>query len=285
MPQGKYIEASFGDEWHQVLKVLPFDNYAGHNIGAKEKKNPEHIAAVAKDHPPIEDMPMIIEGFINVMRTKANPKTGVSRQIEWLEAFWNNKKSQQKCIDTATKLSIVGKKHINNLTISKKGIEPTIERQKLRFDLPDEVIWRYNGAKVEVWYDPDDLTEVLVTDGSGLRLTAKQYEDRPAALADYKEGDRKRIQGDWDRKKEISARLTSELQEKLAALDGTDIDAESLLQAGVMTKDLKNGAEAEFMQRLYEGKAKSLPRSKPVAAIQLEPSDHEDNNEDVRNLY
>lgn len=286
VPQGKYIERSFGREWHQVLKALPFNNYAGYNVKAKESLNPEFVAQNAKNHPSITEMPTIIEGFINLMRTKANPKTGISRQAEWLEAFRNSDKSRKNHIDTATKLSIIGKKRAGEpLKISSKGIEWTVSGQKLRFDLPNEVIWKYNGAKVDVFYDPSNLNEVLITDGSGLRFVAGQYDERPSAIADYQEGDRKRIQQDWDNKEEISTRLTSVLQDKLKALDGSNINPESLLQAGVLLKDLKNGAEAGYLQQLY-GKKEALPMPKEEFKVPVEPQKDEGNDEgfDIYNL-
>lgn len=284
VPQGKYIEASFGTEWHQVLKALPFNNYAGHNITAKEKSNHDAIALNAKNHPPIEEMPMIIEGFINIMRTKPNPKTGIPRQIEWLNAFHESEKSRKKHIDTATKLSIVGKKRDGlPLTITSKGLIGSFEGQKLRFDLPDEVIFKHNGSKVDVFYDPDNMNEVLITDGKGLRFVANEYSLRPSAIADYEEGDRMRLENDWNNKKKISEKLTSLLQDKLKVLDGSNIDPESLLQAGVMLKDLKNNAEADYIQQLY-GKKEQLPEPKSTVKIE---SSYEDTSEDydVTDLY
>lgn len=283
VPQGKYIEASFGIEWHQVLKALPFNNYAGHNIKAKEDRNTDAVAENAKNHPPIEQMPQIIEGFINIMRTKANPKTGVSRQIEWLKAFHDSEKSRKKHIDVATKLSIVGKKREGlPLTITSKGIIGTFEGEKLRFDLPDEVIFNYNGAKVDVFYDPSKMDQVMITDGKGLRFVTGQYELMPSAIADYEEGDAKRLHQAFDNKKKISEKLTSVLQEKLAALDGTNIDPESLLQAGVMLKDIKNDNEAAYIQQLY-GKKAELPS--PRSTVKIEAHYEDDSDDDVTNLY
>lgn len=283
VPQGKYIERSFGVEWHQVLKALPFGNYAGHNITSKERRNPEAIATNAKNHPSVEQMPMIIDGFINIMRTKANPKTGVSRKIEWLKAFHESENSRKKQIDVATKLSIVGKKREGlPLTITSKGVMGMFEGNKLRFDLPDEVIFNYNGAKVDVFYDPANMDEVMITDGKGLRFVTGQYELMPSAIADFNEGDGKRLHQAFDNKKKISEKLTSVLQEKLAALDGTNIDPESLLQAGVMLKDIKNDNEAAYIQQLY-GKKAELPA--PRSTVKIEAHYEDDSDDDVTNLY
>lgn len=285
VPQGKYIERSFGAEWHQVLKAMPYGNYAGHNIKAKENLNPEFVAKNAKNHPDISEMPRIIAEFINVMRIKANPKTGVSRQAEWLEAFRNSEKSQKRAIDTATKLTIMGVQREGvPLTINSKGVIGTIAGQKLRFDLPDEVIWKHNGTKVQVLYDPADLSEVLMTNSKELRFLAREYNYMPSALADFEDGDGKRLQEAFDAKKQISERLTSVLNSKLEALDGLNINAESLLQAGVMLKDLKNGAEADYMQQLY-GAKKELPAPKPAEIPKKVPTHGADNDNDSTEIY
>lgn len=282
VPQGKYIEASFGVTWHQVLKVMPYGNYAGHNIKAKERKSQEAIAINAKNHPPIEEMPRMIDEFITAMRITKRKKSKMNRQQEWLDAFWKSEKSSANRIDTATKLTILGRKHKNTLSITTKGVQGIIEGQKLRFDLPDEVIWKHNGSKVEVMYDPENLNEALITNGKGLRFVAEQYRPMPSAIADYQEGDGIRLHKLFESKRDISARLTSELQSKLQALDGTDINPESLLQAGVLLKDLKNGAESSYIQQLY-GRKEQLPA--PKSTQKIESSYEDDSNFDVTDLY
>lgn len=281
-PQGKYIERSFGTEWHQVLKVLPTGNYAGHNITALERVDSNYIAKNAKNHPSVEDMPRIIEGFINVMRMKPNPKTGLSRQVEWLEAFRTSAKSQKNKIDTATKLSIMGIKRAGSpLSITTRGIEFALNKAKYRFDLDNETIWKHNGAKVDVYYDAERMDEVLISNGKDISLVARNYEYFPAALADRVEGDGKRLADAFNSKKAISAKLTTELQDKLKVLDGKDIDAESLLQAGVMLKDLKHSADAEYLKQLY-GVKKEL---KPAVTVVATKEDREEDDQDVRDLY
>lgn len=285
VPQGKYIESSFGVSWHQGLKVMPYGNYAGHNITAKERKSQEAIAENAKYHPSVSEMPRIIHEFITLMRMTFRKGKEMNRQQEWLQAFWKSEKSRKNQIDTATKLSILGKKKDERLTIGTKGIQGVFEGRKIRFDLPDEVIWKYNGVKAEVYYDPTNLSEVLITDGKGLRFVASEYSLRPSAIADYQPGDRKRLEKDWENKKQVSGRLTSVLQEKLKALDGTDIDPESLLQAGVLLKDVKNGAEALYLEQLY-GQQKAIPvqTSEPVAVSAVSHGD-DDQETDIFDLY
>lgn len=259
VPQGKYIERSFGTEWHQVLKVMPSNNYAGQNITAKERLSAEYIIEASKNYPTVDQMPEIVESFIRVMRMKANPKTGVSRQQEWVEAFAASQKSQQKAIDAGLKLQIFGKKYqIHNkpndqLTITKAGLKPVINGEKVTLNLPADVIWQHNGKKVDVIYDPENLNEMMVTDGKSLRFIASQYELVPAALADYKEGDGQRIQALFDEKKNINRLMANTIQERLKALP-QNINPDSLLQGGVLLKDLKNNAEAAYYEQLYAPK-------------------------------
>lgn len=268
VPQGKYIERSFGTEWHQVLKVMPSNNYAGQNITAKERLSAEYIIEASKNYPSIERMPEIVESFIRVMRLKANPKTGVSRQEEWVKAFMASEKSKQKAIDSGLKLQILGKKYqIHNKpeeqsSITKSGLSPVINGDKITLDIPADIIWKHNGKKVDIIYDPENLSEMLVTDGKNLRFVASQYSKVPAAIADREEGDGMRIQGLFDEKKNINRLMATTIQERIKALP-QNLNADSLLQGGVLLKDLKNNAEAAYYEQLY------APKELPAHTIEL----------------
>lgn len=253
IPQGKYIERSFGVEWHQVLKAMPSNNYAGKNITSKERLSAEYVVQASKNYPKIEEMPAIVETFINVMRMKPNPKTGISRQQEWLKAFNASEKSKAKIIDTAVKLQLMGKKRVGEqLTLTASGLKPILEGKKISLDIPDQVIYEHHGKKVEVIYDPQNLSEVLITDGKGLRFVASPYQKVPAAIADYQMGDRERIGSLFEAKKQIGALLTQTLEQRIKILDEIHIDPQSLLQAGVLIKDLKQGAETLYLEGQYQ---------------------------------
>jgi len=283
VPQGKYIERSFGTEWHQVLKVMPTNNYAGQNITAKERLSAEYIVEASKNYPSIERMPEIVESFIKVMRLKANPKTGISRQTEWLNAFQASEKSQQKAIDTGLKLQIFGKKYLHDATITKSGLKPVINNQKITLNLPAEVIWQHNGKKVDIIYDPENLNEMLVTDGKGLRFIANQYQHVPSNFADYEPGDGARIHNLFEEKKSINRLMANTINERLKALP--DINAQSLLQGGVLLKDLKNDAEESYLECLYQPK-EIAPAKTVLTPVNNEPVLHEADNEiDHTDLY
>lgn len=292
VPQGKYIERSFGTEWHQVLKVMPTNNYAGYNVKAKETLSAEYVVEASKNYPSIDKMPETVAGFINVMRQKANPKTGISRQKEWLDAFIASEKSKKKAIDTAVKLQLFGKKYqIPNKpneqqAITKRGLSPVIGGQKITLDIPAQIIWEHNGKKVDIIYDPENLNQMMVTDGKNLRFIANQYNYVPAALADYEDGDASRIQGLFDEKKSINRLMANTIQERLKALP-SNVNAESLLQGGVLVKDLKQGAEAAYFEQLYQPKEITAPSQQlPQAESKGLPADSvEDEDFNIEDLY
>src|SRR5690606_31758271 len=120
------------------------------------------------------------------------------------------------------------------------GITPTIGGKKISYDVPAEIIWEHNGKKVNLIYDPEDVSKVLVSDGKGLRFVAPQFEKMPSALADYKEGDRERLNNYLDEKKRVMKRIGDEIQNRAAILERERIDAESRLQAGVLTKEINH---------------------------------------------
>lgn len=289
-PQGKYIERSFGAEWHQVLKVMPTNNYAGYNVKAKETLSAEYMIEVSKNYPSIDKMPETVAMFIDVMRKKANPKTKVSRQTEWLNAFNASEKSKKHAIDTSLKLQLFGKRYeIPNKpneqqSITKNGLSPVIGGKKITLDIPAQIIWENNGKKVDIIYDPENLSQMMVTDGKNLRFIANQYDFVPAALADREEGDGERIQGLFDEKKSINRLMANTIQDRLKSLP-SNVNAESLLQGGVLIKDLKQGAETAYFENLYQPKAITAPSQQLPKAESKDFPAEQDEEFDIEDLY
>lgn len=277
LPQGKYIERSFGDEWHQVLKALPSNNYAGKNITAKERLSLEHITNAAKLHPSIENMPAIVHQFITLMRLKGNPKTKVSRQKEWIDAFMASEKSKKRRIDTSLKLDMVGVKRVGEpLKITSAGLQFSLNKQLFVLDVPEMVIYEHNGKKVDVIYNPAKLDEFLVTDNKGLRFVCGLYEKRKGAIADYTEGSRLQIEQDFAAKKRITNLMANVIEERTKALG--DINPQSLIQAGILTKDLKNEAEAAYLEGIFNTPLIESKRELPAPPVQpqLPASDNDE---------
>jgi hypothetical protein len=239
--QGKYIERAFGTEWHQILKVLP--NYAGHNITAKERINPDGILARKKNFPVKEKAPDLVELFINALRCNPNPKTGISRQTEWVEAFNASEMSKKRQLSDEKRLRLFGTAHseINRLRVS--GLTPQIHNRKYVFDIPARLFPENTNKAVQVIYDPYDMEKVLVTDGKGLRFVAEKYQKDSAALADQGEGSRTRLNSRLQEKTDIFNRLTSYVTNTAMVLQRNEIDTESILQSGLLVKEISHYAQ------------------------------------------
>src|SRR5690606_21387470 len=164
--RGKYIEQAFGDSWHQALKMFP--NYSGHNITAKERINPDAIQP--NEFPDKSHVHTVVAGFIEMMRKSENQRTGLSRQEEWLNAVNASEKARQIVMNDEMRLQIFGITHPYSNRITTAGLTPTIGGNKISYDVPAEIIWEHNGKKVNLIYDPEDVSKVLVTDGKGLRF-------------------------------------------------------------------------------------------------------------------
>ncbi|MFN4248950.1 MAG: Mu transposase C-terminal domain-containing protein [Flavipsychrobacter sp.] len=244
--RSKYIERSFGTEWHQQLKMFP--NYGGHNITSKEKRNSDAVELAKRDFPTMEQSPAVIEAFIQRMRQCKD------REAKWLEAFMASEKSRERSITDEHMLLIFGTRHetgnqYEGNTITNEGITITIEGAKYTYQVPEELYLQNVGKTVQVVYDAQDMTRILVTDGGTLRFIAYQTGLMPSALADYKEGDRKRLNELLERKQRdmIKQAAAGEMRKNL--LESAGVNAESLLQAGVLIKDIKQGAEQLYIEQ------------------------------------
>lgn len=265
--RAKYIERAFGNQWHRLLKFYP--NYAGHNITAKGKINEDHLAIMKKDFPAKEHSQGQIEHFINGLRNLVNENTGLSKQQEWLQAFKASSKSQERVITDLQFLHLFGHVHQYSNTITNKGITPTLNGIERTYEIPEAYYLDTVGKNVQVIYDPLDFSRVLITDGKQLRFIAHSYELLPAALVDFNEGDRTRLNAKLNEKKrhvEVIAEKKTNRQDLLAA---NKINIEGLLQAGVMGKELMQGAVQSYGEVTYNSNEKPPQRSKEIDPLDL----------------
>lgn len=233
--QTKYIERSFGTTWHQQLKLTFPDNYSGVNITSKEKLNPDTL--VAKNFPSVTDAKEKIQEFICAMRNTKREKDGLTREQEWLEAFNASEKSKKRAISEETRLLLFGEKNARTNKLTAAGVNVTLLGQKMTYEISQADIYEHNGKSVQVIYDKYDLSKVLITDNKGLRIVANEYELLPAAIADYKPGDRERINNLLDEKKTLFPMIQNDLLEREANLSRVKIDAESRMMANVLIKE------------------------------------------------
>lgn len=239
--RSKYIERSFGTEWHQQLKY--FDNYAGYNITAKERVNPDAIAHNKKYFPDAEQAYEVIGEFIQRMRLNKG------RQDNWLKAFQQNEISQRKQINKEQMLMLMGTPHEWSNTITNKGLNIQISGAKYRYDIPDALFLEHVGRKVQVIYDPYDMSQVLVTDNNKVRFIVEETTLMPSAIMDFEEGDRKRLNSLLDSKAKDMQRIIEERAKRQKTLSSAGVDAKSLLQAGVIDKRVKQEAQQIYIEQ------------------------------------
>ncbi|WAC40550.1 hypothetical protein [Pedobacter sp. SL55] len=239
--QGKYIERAFGVNWHQTLKS--FINYAGQNITAKERLSPEAIERNRSNFPPKEKAPEQIALFIEMLRKLPNQKTGVSRQEEWLNSI--NEKSKARAISAEKHLQIFGVLHKPRNGGKNRLLPAGLELMDRRFvyDIPAFYFPEHVNKAVNVIYDPYDMSQVLVTDGKGLRFVAHEYERSPSCIADHTKETRQLWHQRIEEKKIIAAVPAKEAEKRRTLLERAAIDAESLLQGSVLIKQIRHTAE------------------------------------------
>lgn len=241
--QGKYIERTFGTTWHQELKR--YINYAGQNVTAKEKLNPDTIDRNKSNFPVKAEVFNQVAEFIERLRNTKRKDCDLTRQEEWMTAFASSEKSKERQISAEQHLQIFGKLHDpkngHKNRIIPQGLE--IMNGKFLYDIPASYFPYHVNKEVQVIYDPYDMDQVLVTDGKGLRFVANRYVNSPSALADHTEHTQAIY---WGRmhEKETIATVPGEAQtQRRELLDRAKIDAESLLQGGVLVKQIRHDAE------------------------------------------
>ncbi len=244
--RAKYIEQAFGNVWHQMLKMYP--NYAGTNITSQSRINRDNLELQKRNFPTVNEGLQYIEDFVNRLRHLPDRKTGVTRQQQWITAFNNSELSRQHQISDARMLHLFGVEHTHSHTITNGGIKVTIDGQQFVYDVPDDLYLQNVGKKVKVTYDPYDYSRVLVTDGASLRFVAREFEKMSSAIADYKDGERSRLNHLLLMKKNHVQRIADSKNNRVDVLERHAIDANSLLQAQVLTKELKQNAELVYQQ-------------------------------------
>jgi hypothetical protein len=236
--RGKYIERSFGKQWHQALGQ--YKNYAGNNLTSKTHVPQDFIEANKRNYPSVEQAPSQIAHFINILRHLINEKTGLSRQEQWLKAFAESEKSKQYAITEEVMLSKLGSSHAYSNKITNRGITPAINGIERIYEIPEHLYLNTIGKTVQVVYDPMDYSRILVTDNDGLRFIAREIELMPSAIADFEPGDRKRLNDRLEQKVRFNQTISDVRNGMNQLLDRNRIDAESYMMAGVHSKAINH---------------------------------------------
>jgi hypothetical protein len=250
-----FIEQFFRTpHWKRCLK-MGANNYTGNNITAKTRGvNTEVLNLNKKNYPTVQhDAVLQIENFFHRLRTLPQ-SNGKSKQEEWLEAWVNTPAKDKKQISEEQFLLLFGVRHNPNgrsITISNKGVAPQINNVQYLYDVPPALSLPNIGKKVNVLYDPYDMSRVLITDDGSLRFVATTTHLAPKALRDYQPGDRTYLNALLAEKGRQVDSVMAAAAKREKVLTEAGVDAESLLIAGVMIKEIKQNAEVAYQSQSF----------------------------------
>ncbi|MFT3750929.1 MAG: hypothetical protein QM768_21625 [Agriterribacter sp.] len=255
-----YIEQSFGDPHWKRCQKIGVNNYSGNNITAPHRGvNQEALKLNAKNRPLIGPAAeMQIDKFFSMLRhipdITRNNMDAPCKEAQWLEAFNRLADEDKREISDEMFLYLFGTRHEpagKKITITNGGIEPQIDNKKYRYSLPDPVgMMKYTGAKVTVIYDRFDMSRVLITNDDDIRFVAYETTLQSRALGDATAGSRTELNKKLNTKKQQVAAIADASDRHQRILARKQINAEALLQGGVMIKELKNRAENDFEETL-----------------------------------
>ena len=260
-----YIEQLFGSPHAKRAEKLAAHkeiNYNGNNVTAAHwGVNVEALKLHTKDRPLIGDEAETqLERFFHYMQKMPgftrNNMEEKSREAQWLEA-WNQLSLEQKRpISDEQFLLTFGFCHqpkngeLNRIT--NRGIEPQINNIRYSYDLPDtNMLLKFNGAKVNVYYDPYDMSRVLVTNNEDIRFIAQSAVLHPRALQDATIGSRTALNMVLSEKKEQVKRVAAKADGRRERIGLELIDAEAVMLGGMMVKELKNKTEQVFLEQRH----------------------------------
>lgn len=116
-----------------------------------------------------------------------------------------------------------------------------------------------------------DYSRILVTDGQGLLFIAREIELMPSAIADFKTGDRAKLNDRLAEKVRHMQTISDKKASRETVLLRNRIDAESYLQAGVHTKELNHQAMLNYLSEANDTPVtkKMIEEGKPFDPIDL----------------
>ena len=245
-----YIENFFGSpHWKRCLKIGA-NNYSGNNMSAKYRgvntdvldmniKNRPLIGSTADDQ---------VEQFFYRLRNMPL-SNGQSKKEQWLAAWQSLPVEQKRIITDEQFLLKFGVVHNPNnpRTITNRGCEPEINGIQYSYDLPDNIrLMDYVGLKVNVVYDPYDMSRVLLTDFDKIRIIAKDARINSRALADATINSRTYLNAILAEKRDDVDHVTSKASKRKQVLLDAGLTAEAILQSGTMDKQLKQYGESYY---------------------------------------
>lgn len=253
-----FIENAFGSpHWKRCLKIGA-NNYVGNNMTAKFRGvNTDAVARNKKDRPLIgAEAHSQIENFFHRLRHLPQ-SNGISKHEQWLNAFNAMPLQEKRLINDEQFLLKLGVEHNENgrtIRITNRGVEPQIAGQRFSFDLEGGSWMEHIGKQVKVIYDPYDMSRVLVTDYEKVRLIGREARLNPRALHDADTDSRTYLNSILMEKQQEVEGISIRSERRKQVLASAGIDAESLLQEGVMVKEIKQAAEQRMIAETVDRK-------------------------------
>jgi hypothetical protein len=255
-----YIENVFGSpHWKRCLKIGA-NNYLGNNMTAKFRGvNTDMVARHKKDRPMIgNEAHQQIETFFHNLRHLPQ-SNGVSKHDQWLSAFNAMPAEEKRLINDEQFLLKFGIEHNHNgegLRITNRGVQPKImingQSMQFNYDLETYRMEDIN-KRVSVIYDPFDMSRVLVTDFQNFRMMARDARLNSRALKDSTTDSRTYLNSILTEKKDEVQMISNRSERRKQVLQSAGIDAETILQEGVMVKSIKQAAEQKMIAHTIDG--------------------------------
>lgn len=228
----KVIESFFSRLYDQVVRF--HDNAAGRNIQSKEKTNRDTLDRIKHSFPDEAGVIKMIEADLMMWNNKIRPRLN-NRSL--LQQWQQADHSQARKYDTRMFLEVFGRKHTYTNTLTSRGLQVSIGGKVRTYHKPGDLeLARTMGTSYNVYYDENDLANILIkTDDGRIQFVLEEDAPVPMAFGDFKEGDRKRLNGKLDQKKAVVQKLVIGAQKERREL---------LEKAGIM-----NELEAEAIAR------------------------------------
>lgn len=266
-----YIEQLFGSPHAKRAEKLAAHkqlNYNGNNLtAANTGVNIEVLNANRNNRPDVGgEAEAQIEKFFYAMRNLPNSTrenmNALSREQLWLNDFNKLSNDQKRIITDEQFLLTFGFKHEpengQRNTITNRGVEAQIKGVKYSYDLPNYADGIYLiGTEVDIYFDPYDMSRVLVTDNKKIRFIASSAILHPRALQDTHTNSRTLLNMVLSEKKLQVERATQKQNNRVLALADNDYDEEAVMLAGFMPKELRNTIEVSAEKQLANNRTAS----------------------------
>jgi hypothetical protein len=247
-----YIEQFFSSAHWKTAMKLGANNYTGNNITARNSGvNREFVNSHINQRPLLgKESEQQLENFFYRLRHMPD-RTGSSRYEKWMNAWHNLDASKKRSISDEQFLLLFGIEHNHlgeGIRITNRGVEPRIGLYgKLSYDMQTYCLEHINKS-VSVYYDPNNIERVLVTNHKDVRMMAFLNQTHHRTLADATTGSRSYLNRVLEEKKSAVVQIGQKSVRRKKILSDYFLDAEAVLQSGLVVKELKQSAEQHYFQ-------------------------------------